>query len=137
MGIEFNIKHGFYFQATLEYSRHLYDGLAAAGELMERGTSKVVDFMGSMKKRWDWFYLTGGLGFSFQTSENSYISGKYDGQSFRHIIYIGSSSNVITGSLGFGFNINTGKRIEIFLEGTLRIRKYVTPVCEIGIIYNL
>jgi len=127
-----------FVQGTLEYSNNVYGAPVAVSETMERGSNVVIDLMGNIKKRWDWFYLLGGIGFSSQNSSDSYVSGELsNGESYRYITYEGSSSQVITGLLGIGLEYYFFPRTGFFLEGSWRFRKYVTPVAQFGINYKI
>ena len=136
-GLEYDLSRNWFLQGTFEYSENKYGGLVAITETMERGKNSVVDIMGSIKKRWDWFYLIGGVGFSFQKSTDSFISYSYEGEYFRRRVYQGDSKVVLTGLMGIGFELYPMEELGFFLEGSWRIRVYVTPVAQLGIIYKL
>ena len=78
-----------------------------------------------------------GIGYSFQNSSESYASSIENGVEFRRLVYEGTTSNILSGLLGVGFEFNIMKYISVFLEESWRLRKYVTPAAQLGINYNL
>lgn len=136
-GLEYDLNRNWFLQGTFEYSQNIYGGLVPITETMERGKNTVVDIMSNIKKRWDWFYLIGGIGFSFQQSTDSFISGNYEGENYRRRVYQGDSNVVLTGLMGFGLEVYPIEYLGIFLEGSWRIRVYVTPVAQLGINYKM
>jgi len=138
LGTEYTLGKDWFIQGTFEYSYNIYSAPVADSETMERGSNSVIDIMGNIKKRWDWFYLLAGIGFSSQNSSDSYVSGESsNGESYRHLTYEGTSSKVFTGLLGVGLEFYFFERIGFFLEGSWRFRKYVTPVAQLGISYKI
>lgn len=136
LGTEYSLEKNWFIQGTIEYSNNVYGAPVAESETMERGSNSVIDLIGNIKKRWDWFYILGGIGFSTQNSSNSYISGvSSNGEGYRYLAYQGTSSQVLTGLLGIGLEYYLFPRIGLFLEGSWRFRKYVTPVAQFGINY--
>ncbi len=136
-GLEYDLKRNWYLQGSFDYSSSIYGGLVATSEMMERGSISVSDILVNIKKRWNWFYLLGGIGFSYQSSSNSYNSGFVNGVYFRREVYKGTSKTILAGLMGIGIEIYFFDSIGIFLEGSWRLREYVTPVAQLGINYRL
>jgi len=138
LGTEYTLGKDWFIQGTFEYSYNVYGAPVADSETLERGSNSVIDLMGNIKKKWDWFYLLGGIGFSSQNSSDSYASGELsNGESYRRLTYEGTSLKVFTGLLGIGLEYYFFEQIGFFLEGSWRFRKYVTPVAELGINYKI
>lgn len=138
LGTEYTLGKDWFIQGTFEYSYNVYGASVAVSETMERGSNSVIDLMGNIKKRWDWFYILGGIGVSSQNSSDSYVSGESsNGVSYRYLTYEGTSSKVFTGLLGIGLEYYFFEQIGFFLEGSWRFRKYVTPVAELGVNYKI
>jgi hypothetical protein len=138
LGTEYTLGKDWFIQGTFEYSYNIYDAPVAASETIESGSNTVIDIMGNIKKRWDWFYLLAGIGFSSQNSSDSYIYGtSSNGESYRYLTYEGTSSKVFTGLLGIGLEYYFFPRIGFFLEGSWRFRNYVTPAAQLGISYKI
>lgn len=136
-GFEYSLSNNWFLQSTFEYSYNTYGALVAVSESMERGENTVVDIMGNIKKRWNWFYIIGGAGFSFQKSTDSFITGFYEEEFYRRNVYRGSSNVVLTGLMGVGIEFYPVENIAIFLEGSWRLRVYVTPVAQLGVGFKL
>ena len=69
--------------------------------------------------------------------QNTYASSAENGAEFRRLVSEGTTSNILSGLLGVGFEFNIFENINVFLEGSWRLRKYVSPAAQIGINYNL
>ena len=137
LGIEYDLNKNWFLQGTIEYSYSTFGENVYYTESLESGNNSVTDIMGNLKKRWNWFYLIAGVGYSFQNSTDSYVLGNYNGEKYRRIKSFGTSTNILTGIIGIGFEFCILQNTDIFLEGSWRIRKYVTPVVQLGINYNL
>jgi hypothetical protein len=137
LGIEYDLQKNWFLQGTIEYSQNTFDGIVYYTETFEQGSNSVVDVLANIKKRWNWFYLVVGIGYSFENSSDSYVSSTEDGTEFRKLVYEGTTSSTLSGFLGVGFEFNIMEDINLFLEGSWRLRKYVSPAAQIGINYNL
>lgn len=136
-GLEYDLERNWYLQGMFDYSYNIYGGLVATSETMERGSISVVDFLVNIKKRWNWFYIIGGIGLSSLESSDSYISGYVDKVFFQRNVYGGTSNTVLAGLVGIGIEFHLFDNVGIFLEGSWRLREYVTPVAQLGINYKL
>ncbi len=137
LGVEYDLQKNWFLQGTIEYSQNTFDGTVLYPEILEPGSNSVVDLLANIKKRWNWFYLAVGIGYSFQNSSDSYASSTENGAEFRRLVSEGTTSNILSGLLGVGFEFNIFENINVFLEGSWRLRKYVSPAVQIGINYNL
>ena len=137
LGVEYDLQKNWFLQGTIEYSQNTFDGTAFYPETLEPGSNSVVDLLANIKKRWSWFYLAVGIGYSFQNSSESYASSSENGAEYRRLVSEGTTSNMLSGLLGVGFEFNIFENINVFLEGSWRLRKYVSPAAQIGINYNL
>jgi opacity protein-like surface antigen len=137
LGVEYDLQKNWFLQGTIEYSENTFDRTVYYAETLEPGSNSVVDLLANIKKRWNWFYLAVGIGYSFQSSSDSYVSGTEDETEFRKLVYEGTTSSILSGLLGVGFEFNILQDINVFLEGSWRLRKYVTPSVQLGINYNL
>ena len=141
-GIERDINKSWSLQATLEYSFNIYDDSKTWAQATSIGKNTVVDIMGNIKKKWNWFYLFAGVGFSIQKSSETY-SVVYDnsiysgGHYYKYIVNEGTSSKGLTGLLGIGFQFRIVKNIEIFFEGSIRGRRYGSTAAQLGIIHEI
>jgi len=142
VGIEHELNKSWSLQATFEYSNNIYDGSKAWIDSLIIGKNTVVDLMGNIKKKWNWFYLIAGVGFSIQKSSETY-SVAYDtsiysgGRYYKYIVNEGTSSNGLTGLLGIGFQFRIVKNIEFFFEGSIRGRRYGSTAAQLGIIHEM
>ncbi|NCQ18602.1 MAG: hypothetical protein COZ80_13115 [Ignavibacteria bacterium CG_4_8_14_3_um_filter_37_9] len=142
VGIERELNKSWSLQATFEYSNNIYDGSKAWKDSLIIGKNTVVDLMGNIKKKWNWFYLIAGVGFSIQKSSETY-SVAYDnsiysgGRYYKYIMNEGTSAKGLTGLLGIGIQFRIVKNIEIFFEGSIRGRRYGSTAAQIGIIHEI
>lgn len=137
-GVEAHLNNNWHTQFTVEFSYNKYGEEVHHTESLERGKNRVIDLMANLKKRWGWFYIISGAGYSFQKNTATYSSGYLSsGAYFHYLKYEASSSNVFTGLFGFGVEFELTRSAGIFLEGTWRLRKYVTPVLQLGISQKL
>ena len=90
----------------------------------------------NIKKRWSWFYIISGIGFSSQHSTDSYVTGYYGAYNYGYVIE-GKSSNGMALLIGIGFEFSIFQNIDIFLENSWRIRNCTSPVVQSGISYEL
>ncbi len=137
LGTEYYLGKNWFAQGTVEYSTNIYGATVHYTESLERGHNSVLDFMVNLKKRWSWFYLISGVGYSVQNSTDSYSSGYFNGEKFRQKSFQGSSTNVLTGLIGIGVEFYLFEDVAIFLEGSWRLRKYVSAITELGFLYKL
>lgn len=137
LGVEYDLKKNWFLQGTIEYSQNTFDGTVYNPKTLEPGSNSVLEILANIKKRWNWFYLALGIGYSFQNSSDSYATSVENGAEFRRLIYEGTTSNILSGLIGLGFEFNIVENINVFLEGSWRLRKYITPVAQLGINYNL
>jgi opacity protein-like surface antigen len=137
LGVEYDLRKSWFLLGTIEYSQNTFDGTVFYPETLEPGSNSVVDLLANIKKRWNWFYLTVGIGYSLQNSSESYASSDENGAEHRRFVSKGMTSNIVSGLLGVGFEFNIFENISVFLEGSWRLRKYVSPAAQLGINYNL
>jgi opacity protein-like surface antigen len=143
-GLELSYGDNWYFQSTIEYSQNTYNGYVpytyrgpvSSQETIEPGTNTVVDWMLNIKKRWSWFYIISGIGFSSQHSTDSYVSGYYGVYNYDYKIE-GKSSNGMALFIGIGFEFPIFQNMDVFLENSWRIRNCTSPVIQSGISYEL
>lgn len=134
VGIERELNKSWSLQATFEYSNNIYDGSKTWEDSLIIGKNTVVDLMGNIKKKWSWFYLIAGVGFSIQKSSDTYYHSTYTaGGYYKHIVNEGTSAQVLTGLLGMGVQFKITKSIEFFIEGSIRGRRYGSTAAQLGI----
>jgi len=138
IGIEHDLNFGWSVQGTVEYSSNIYDGSKTWEDSLIIGKNTVVDLMGNIKKKWNWFYLIAGVGFSIQKSSDTYSvaysnSPYAGGGYYRYIVNEGTSSKGLTGLLGIGIEFNISKKIGLFLETSIRGRRYGSGVTQVGV----
>lgn len=137
VGTEYDLGKSWFAQGTLEYSYSIFGDEVHHSESLERGHNTVIEVMGNIKKKWNWFYLITGVGYSTQNSTDTYKSGFINGERFHYVYYKGTSTNILTGLLGIGLEFNIVDDLGIFMEGSWRLRKYVSSITEIGVLYRL
>ncbi|MCK9426653.1 MAG: hypothetical protein M0Q21_11490 [Ignavibacteriaceae bacterium] len=142
VGIERELNKSWSLQATFEYSNNIYDGSKTWEDSLTIGKNTVVDLMGNIKKKWNWFYLLAGVGFSIQKSSDTYAvafgNSIYEGGRYYKLIFNeGTSSNGLTGLLGIGIQFHLVKNIEFFFEGSIRGRRYGSAAAQLGIIHEI
>lgn len=126
IGTRVALTQAFSVGATIEYSTHRYD----PGEFGTNydATNTVLYLNGIGQLRFGLFdpfdgSILGGINLTYQDRDPTGTPGLTE-------LDVG-------GLLGVGLTAGLSSHVEVFLEGSLRIRTYVTPVAQIGIAYAL
>jgi hypothetical protein len=136
IGARIRTSDTFAAEGVVEYSFHRYDS-QWSGQISNDPLNGILEL--TAIPRWsigiyDVVYLDilGGLGISYQHLDGkvvTYGTSQYTGP---HTDLV-----VLSGLLGIGLEVRVSKSIELSLEGSWRLRTYVTPVAQLVIAYAL
>lgn len=136
-GIRIRTSEGFALEALVEYSTHQYRSEAWEKPPTNDPRNRILDLNGVGRFGFVLFdplraSVFGGIGLSYQYNDEIII-GTADSQR----IAPGRSAVDVGAVLGIGFAVQVSRKLELSLDGSWRMRYYVTPVALLGIAYTL
>ena len=141
-GIEKHLSSSFSIQGLFSYSVQSFNkSYIFYGRNLNDANNRVYDLLGNMKLNIGKFYLLGGIGVSYQKSDevrylDSGMGIVLDGASST-ALFAAKEKFVFAGLLGAGLDMNIYKQINLITEADINLRKYTGTSLLVGIKYSL
>ena len=131
LGVRFQTSHNPTFDGIIEYSIHSFQSVSGGAEPTNDPKNKIVEFAILARFNID---IAGPVRLSLFPGISPYYQLK-DDRVYSNPAYNskGESRFGVGGVVGAGFSVECSSVVDLYLDGSLRMRSYITPVIELGI----
>jgi opacity protein-like surface antigen len=137
LGARLRTSDRFAVDAAVEYSWHRYDPGMWDIPVVNDPKNRILDLVAAARLSFPIFNLfdiniIGGPELSYQNKDGLVqVYGSYRN------VGTGRKAIDLGAALGIGVEVELSKMVEVWLEGSWRMRFYVTPVAQLGVAYTL